>query len=101
MARLTKKLAKQFLSNCAPEHCFWCRDGRILCNLRELAEALESMSGETFSYHANKEKNDFAKWVEDIFHDSALASELRRARKASGAARRVKARIAELEKLAK
>lgn len=61
--------------------CFWTTDGRVLANLVELRDALSSMTDEVFGFHVNKEKNDFANWVEDILHDQELGSSLRRAKK--------------------
>lgn len=76
-----------------PEKYFWACDGQILKNLKELAKSLEGMSNEVFGHHANKLKNDFADWVRDIFGDRKLATELKRAKTAKTAAKKVKARI--------
>lgn len=58
--------------------CFWTRDGRILQNLSDLHMAFGSMDDEIFLHHANKEKNDFADWVEYVLQDLECAEELRR-----------------------
>ncbi len=55
-----------------PEKAFWLNDGRMLKNLKELAQALETMDGALWSFHANGEKNDFANWVEDVFGQKQL-----------------------------
>jgi hypothetical protein len=39
-----------------PEKAFWLNDGRMLKNLKELAQALETMDGALWSFHANGEK---------------------------------------------
>ncbi len=79
--------------NLEPEKCFWLYDGQVLRNLEELSQALEKMSDEVFKYHANKEKNDFANWVENIFGDRKLASDLKKVKTAKTAAKKVKIRI--------
>ena len=78
MAQSAREQAKQLLADVPEEYVFWCQDGRILRNLRDLGEALETMTDETFTYHANTEKNDFANWVRDIIKDEKLARDLSR-----------------------
>ena len=58
------------------EVVFWCHDGGIFSDLRELAEGLAAMSDETFFYHSNPDKQDFANWVRDVIEDALLAEEL-------------------------
>ena len=78
----------------APAECvFWCHDGRIFTDLKELAEGLEAMSDETFAYHCNLERQDFSNWVRDIIEDEWLAEELARATNRLEAAIYVSARI--------
>ncbi len=60
---------------------FYVRDGRILKNLQELRAHLKGeMSDETFSYHCNSEKNDFANWIRDVIGDRKLATRIKRVR---------------------
>lgn len=61
--------------------CFWTRDGRILQNLQDLHIAFGSMDEEIFLHHANKEKNDFADWVQYVLQDLDVATGLRKAKK--------------------
>src|SRR5512136_5816 len=70
---------KGYLADVPQEHVFWCCDGRILKNLRELCDALGAMSDDVFAYHVNAAKNDFYNWVKDIVKDDALAGDLLRA----------------------
>lgn len=81
------------LANVDDSRVFWSHDGRILHNLRELEEALITMSEETFTYHCNAEKNDFSNWVKDVLQDDKLAKDLGRSHSASLAAKKVKERI--------
>lgn len=59
---------------------FWVSDGKIVKNLRELADALRKMSKETFKYHVTKEKNDFSTWVAEVIGDRELAEKMKKAR---------------------
>jgi hypothetical protein len=67
------KNAAKILSDVPAEKCFWANNGWIIKNLKELPIALENMSDETFVYHVNKGKNDFAKWIDDVIGDKELA----------------------------
>ncbi len=84
---------KKLCVDTEPEKCFWVCDGSVLKNLCELAAALETMNEPTFKYHVNKEKNDFANWVRDVFGDQKLAKGLMKAKTAKATAKQVRARI--------
>ncbi len=99
MALLTlKEEARKFVADVPEQYAFWCVDGRVLKNMQELKQALETMSDETYAYHANAEKNDFAKWVRDIISDEQLAKDLEKATGRSRAARLVGMRLSILNK---
>jgi hypothetical protein len=86
VTKSTTKKADQRILVCANnEECFWTSDGQILQNLEELAAALDAMSKELFTYHATRDRNDFADWVEHVLDDAACAADLRKARTQSGA----------------
>jgi len=76
MTTLLKQEAKRWLADVPEEYLFWCSDGRTIRNMKELAEILSVMTDETFSYHANPQKNDFSTWVRDIICDEKLADDL-------------------------
>jgi hypothetical protein len=59
-----------------PEYYFFVVDGRPLKNLLELADSMEEMTEEAFKHHVTETKNDFAKWVHDVFGDEELAIKL-------------------------
>jgi hypothetical protein len=67
-------------SNCLPPKAFWVNNGPVLKNVGELPTALRRMSDKTFHHHVNKDKNDFAKWIQDVFGDARLADALRKSR---------------------
>jgi len=93
-----KQEAQKFLSQVPEEKVFWCHDGRILRDMKELGEALASMTDETFAYHSNAEKKDFSNWVRDVIGDAKLARELENLTDRNQAAEIVVSRIAELSK---
>ncbi len=73
---MSKEYAQKLLGKVPEEYVFWCYDGRIFRDMKELAEGLVKMSDEVFAYHANPEKNDFSNWVRDVLKDEKLASDL-------------------------
>lgn len=74
---------------------FWVKDGKILSDVRDLKNALQEMAETTFSYHANKAKNDFAKWVDEVLQNKKLAIELKKAKNKLDALKKV---VSELKK---
>ncbi len=86
--------SKSYLRDVPQEFAFWCSDGQVLKNLRELRDALASMNESTFAYHVDEAKNDFHNWVKDIIRDDKLAVELLRAASPMVAVRVVTDRIA-------
>ena len=93
-ARILRQDAKRLLANVPEEYLFWCNDGRQLWNMKELGEALASMTDETFAYHSNAEKKDFSKWVREIIGDEKLARDLEKSLNRTQAAKKVADRIA-------
>ena len=92
--------AAGILCNAVPEQCFWVNNGPILRNVEELADALQQMNDETYLYHANREKNDFSRWIADIFHDQRLANDLLSSRNKESAVKKLKSRIHSLKRTA-
>lgn len=93
--RIKKQLP--FMSADPPWKAFWAVDGHVFHNVLEMKNALDEMTNETYVYHANREKNDFAKWVREIAHDEDLARELERAKTRSAAFRAVSERLKDYE----
>ena len=58
------------------EHYFILCNGKHVKNLRELADVMEHIEDNVFSYHVTADRNDFAAWVKDIFKDVELAEKL-------------------------
>lgn len=98
---VTQEEAKRYLCGAFPEQCFWINNGQILKNLDDLANILPEMSNETYSYHANKEKNDFSKWINDVIGDKKLANELLSSKNKESALKKIRSRLNSLKKMAK
>ena len=71
-----KDASKKPLVEVQGGQCFFVYSGPVLKNLRELGDALGTMSEDTFAYHANAVKNDFASWIKNILADDELAEKL-------------------------
>jgi hypothetical protein len=98
MAKILKKDAKKYLAKVSQDQAFWCSDGRILKNLRELEKALTGMADKTFAYHSNGDKADFSNWVKNAIGDEQLAKDLGKSPSRTQAAKSVSTRIALLDK---
>jgi len=98
--KISKKLAKNYLANTPEENLFWCSDGRVFKNLKELLTGLREMSKDTFNFHVNRYKNDFSNWIRDVIGDKKLAEDLMKARTKNAATKIVSTRIRTLEKFA-
>ena len=59
-----------------PEKQFALCDGRIIKDLKQLAELLKNIDDDVFYHHVNEFKNDFATWINDVFKDENLAEEI-------------------------
>lgn len=64
----------------AQKNPFYLRDGRTLYDAVGLLNAVETMSDEVFDSHVTPYKNDFAKWLRDVFNEIELAQLLEQAR---------------------
>ena len=94
MATSAMTETKSYLADVPQEHVFWCCDGQILKNLKELRDAFAVMSEDTFAYHVHAAKNDFYNWVRDVIKDEVLASDLLKAAKTTTGVKIVTERIA-------
>lgn len=97
MTRISKMEAERRLAKVPEDRTFWCCDNRILKNLRELEDALGTMSDDTYACHTNAKKNDFSNWVRDVIGDAKLSGDLRKAANKMQAAKAVRIRMAFLE----
>jgi hypothetical protein len=93
MVTISKQVARARLGTVPEEKRFWCNDGRYLSSLEELKAALDSMTDETFLFHSNEIKSDFAKWVDEVIGDDKLAADLKKSATRLWAAKCVADRI--------
>jgi hypothetical protein len=98
MVETLKQEAKRFLADVPEEYAFRCHDGLILQSMKQLGSALNSMTDETYVFHANTEKNDFSNWVRDIIKDRIMANDLQKATNRAQAAKLIASRMAILSK---
>ena len=94
-----RREAQKFLADVPQEYVFWCHDGQILRNMKELSDALSAMTDETYGYHWNAEKKNFSNWVRDTIGDVKLAKDLEEATTRSSATSHVATRLSYLTKL--
>ncbi len=79
-------------------YCFWINNGPVVKNIQELPKVLKNMDKDTFSHHVNKEKNDFAKWIDEVIGDIVLAKSLKRVKRKDTYLRKIETRLKELNK---
>ena len=97
---VTKEEAKKYLSNVPDDRCFWVNNGPVLRNLAQLAKAISSMSNDTFSYHANNNKNDFSSWINDVVGYKKLAGEMASSKNRASALKKLMENLNYLKKRA-
>ncbi|MBS3174375.1 hypothetical protein J4440_00670 [Candidatus Woesearchaeota archaeon] len=71
-------IKKEVYGEAPEQHHFIVSNGKKLKNLKELIEEIENMPDSIFKSHVNNYKNDFSKWVKDIFKEDFLAEELKK-----------------------
>ena len=90
--------ATRELMDISEDKRFFAADGNTYKNLYELYQALDRMTQEVFDSHVTAYKNDFSKWIRDVFLDFKLAEDLGNAAMPRKAAEIIKKRISYLEK---
>jgi len=78
--RLPCETVENWLRECEDSQAFVCIDGQRARSVKDLVKVFEHMSMDTYNYHVNKDKNDFAAWAEGVFHNGHLAANFRSAR---------------------
>lgn len=96
---ISKEIAREYLRDVQPMwRAFWFHMHLVAKNLEEFAAGLGEISEEVFAYHVSGQKNDLAKWVQEVVGDSALARDLSSVKSAAEAAAIAGARVEELQK---
>ena len=67
------------------EVSFWVSDGQVLNSLLALRDALESMEKNVYQYHVERDRNDFAAWVDSVLCDGDCAKDLEKAKTTTAA----------------
>ncbi len=98
MVETMKQEAERLLLDAPEDKVFWVNGGQVLRNLKELGEALNTMSDEAYTYHANGQKNDFIQWVRDVIGDDKLAGKLKGISTRAQVAKAVSSRVILLSK---
>ena len=70
-------IKKKVFTKTTEDKFFELFNGERLSHFIELAHSLEEMRDEVLAHHVNKEKNDFATWIQDVFEEKDLAKEIR------------------------
>jgi hypothetical protein len=91
--RISKEEAQRRLGDVPDDKRFWCQDGKVIKNLKELEEALNNMSDETFHHHSGEGRNDFSNWTRDVVGDDKLARDLSKAKSRIQASKAVAERV--------
>lgn len=94
-----KILREKVLHDTAPQEAFWTCHGTTIRNIYELLSTIKVLNDYAFRYHVNldHEKNDFAKWIEEVLKDKELAKKLKNIYDKELYARIIERRIRELE----
>jgi len=98
IGKVSKEEAKRYLRDVPDDKRFWCHDGKIIKNLRELRKVLIDISDETFHYHLGGGRNDFSKWIRDVVGDDKLAEDFSKTKSRMQASQAVAERISFLER---
>lgn len=95
---VSPETARLYLKDVDPMwRAFWFHMHLMAKNLREFADGLGTISDDVFAYHVSGQKNDLARWVQEVVGDSELATTLTLVHDKEQAAAAAKARVAELE----
>jgi len=90
---MARKIQKMDMITVDGELCFWVNNGPALRNIKDLSDALKNMSEDSFAYHVNDEKNDFANWTMNALKDETLSTKLSKTKTLKAAIKAVDDRI--------
>lgn len=70
---------KKFEKPVDKNQAFHLATGKVLTSLKELYEEILNMSEDVFNHHVTSHKNDFSKWVKDVFGEKTLSAKMAKA----------------------
>ena len=91
--RISKEEAHRRLGDVEGDKRFWCQDGKVIKNLKDLEEALNNMTDDTFHHHSGEERNDFSNWISKVVGDEKLARDVSKAKSRMQASKAVALRV--------
>ena len=91
-------MEEDFLKDMASDKGFWFHNGAIVRNIYELAREINNCPDTVFSYHCNKDHDDFANWIGGVIGDIWLSQKLRGIKDKKAYLNIINARIKYLEK---
>lgn len=74
--KITPEKIHSTLIEIDPSKYFYLQNGDVLRDLKDLKYSFDNISEETFRFHVNEAKNDFANWVLYVFEEKELAEKL-------------------------
>ncbi len=83
----------EYFPKLKPENYFFLANGQIVKNLDELSLVIQRIDGSTFENHVTPYKNDFARWIYDVYMLKDLASEIGRIKSKEELARVLRAYV--------
>jgi hypothetical protein len=89
---------KKHLEDVPPEKVFRFENGTAARNIYELLDHLQNMDSAQFSRYSNKEKDDFAKWINEVIGDNKLGASLQKIKDKSAYETQIEQRIRNLER---
>ncbi|MFA6096652.1 MAG: hypothetical protein WC788_03435 [Candidatus Paceibacterota bacterium] len=90
---MARKTQKPDLVTVDGDLCFWINNGPALRNMKDLSDALKNISEESYAYHVNSEKNDFANWALNALQDETLSLKLSKSKNVKAAIKAVDDRL--------
>lgn len=95
---ITSEDAKRIFSDVDTKHQFWLKDMGAVKNLKELVEALKTMSDDVFKHHVTNERNDFSNWIRDIIEDKGLADSISKVKNQKKIGKIIEKKLKKIEK---
>jgi len=97
--KLDKDKAELMLVGSSDDKVFLANNGMVIRSLYELRDAFMTMSDNTFTHHANEDRNDFSLWIRDVHCDSDLANDILKAKDRNQAFNIINKRLTYLERI--